>query len=343
MEEIKNHAQTILNKVLSGEDLRTLGQEESKANPGKVLLIESEDFQYKDQFPETDRIGEELFKLGLGKVGGQLVDNSDYHYVDTSGQLTRGAPSYSIIQVTEKRDIIHEINTPKKVNVRHILIAFKGAQKTDRSITRTEDEAKKRADEVVNKIKEGSKFEDLAKEYSDDTSSKEKGGELTSPVQNDGTYVKEFENEANTTAVGQSSRAFKSPFGFHILKVDSIIDANTEKRMEPQVKYIELYFDASADPWKKTGLDSKYLLSAEVEYDQALQPYIAIQFNDEGAILFEEITARNIGKPLGIFVDGLLISAPNVNEKITGGRAQLTGHFTYEEANNLVNDLNKAS
>jgi preprotein translocase subunit SecD len=60
-----------------------------------------------------------------------------------------------------------------------------------------------------------------------------------------------------------------------------------------------------------------------------------------GARLFEEITARNIGKPLAIFVEGQLISAPNVIEKISGGKAMLSGTFTYEEAQNLAADLNK--
>jgi len=65
-----------------------------------------------------------------------------------------------------------------------------------------------------------------------------------------------------------------------------------------------------------------------------------LQFNDEGAKIFEELTAKNVGKPLAIYIDQTIISAPVVQEKISGGRAQITGSFTVEEARDLVRNLN---
>ena len=52
------------------------------------------------------------------------------------------------------------------------------------------------------------------------------------------------------------------------------------------------------------------------------------------------MTAANVGKRIAIFVGGTLISAPNVQDKISGGSAQITGNFTLDEAQNLARDLN---
>ncbi|MBI4101569.1 MAG: protein translocase subunit SecD [Candidatus Nealsonbacteria bacterium] len=95
------------------------------------------------------------------------------------------------------------------------------------------------------------------------------------------------------------------------------------------------------DPFQSTALTGRYLQKAEVTFDQTTyQPLISLQFNEEGAKLFEEITGRNVGKPLPIYIDNLPISAPTVQEKISGGKAQITGSFTPEEAKALARNLN---
>ncbi len=89
-----------------------------------------------------------------------------------------------------------------------------------------------------------------------------------------------------------------------------------------------------------TGLSGRYLIKAEAVRGESLnQPQIALTFNAEGAKMFEEITGRNVGKQLAIFIDNEPISAPRVNEKIIGGKAVITG-VTLEEAKNLANLLN---
>lgn len=88
-------------------------------------------------------------------------------------------------------------------------------------------------------------------------------------------------------------------------------------------------------------LTGRYLKRAQVQFIQGMvNPSISIEFNDEGGKIFAELTKNNIGKPIGIFLDGEMISAPNVNEEITGGQAEITGQFTVEEAKQLVRDLN---
>ena len=90
-----------------------------------------------------------------------------------------------------------------------------------------------------------------------------------------------------------------------------------------------------------TALTGRYIKSASVTSDNITnQPSISVEFNDEGAKIFEELTQNNIGKPLGIFLDNSEISSPVVREKISGGRAQITGQFTWNEARQLVSRFN---
>ncbi|MEK7542108.1 MAG: protein translocase subunit SecD [Patescibacteria group bacterium] len=98
------------------------------------------------------------------------------------------------------------------------------------------------------------------------------------------------------------------------------------------------------DPFQPTALNGSLLQRAEVGFEQLGQePFIYLTFNSEGAKLFQEITGRNVGKPLAIFLDNQLLQAPIVQTEISGGKAQITGKFTIEEARQLVRDLNAGS
>ena len=98
---------------------------------------------------------------------------------------------------------------------------------------------------------------------------------------------------------------------------------------------------ASITGFNETGLTGKDLEKAGVSFAQNTNtPQIAIKFTGEGAEKFEEITKRNIGSPLAIFLDGQVISAPRVNEAISGGEAVITGQFDLEQAKNLAIQLN---
>ncbi len=93
-------------------------------------------------------------------------------------------------------------------------------------------------------------------------------------------------------------------------------------------------------PYTETGLTGRHLETARVSMHHITQePVIELVFNSEGADLFEEITARNIGKPVATFLDGEVLQIATVQEKIGGGRAQITGSFTMEEAYDTVRDL----
>lgn len=91
--------------------------------------------------------------------------------------------------------------------------------------------------------------------------------------------------------------------------------------------------------WVVTDLNETSLVSAVVEIDDLYQPYVSLRFNDEGAKLFEKITGENVGDPLGIFLKGKLLYSPVVYERITGGRADIKGVFTREEAKDLAKEI----
>ena len=91
----------------------------------------------------------------------------------------------------------------------------------------------------------------------------------------------------------------------------------------------------------ETGLTGEHLERARVEFDQnTSQPVVAIQFNDVGSGLFEEITGRNVGKPVAIFLDEVPVTIPTVNAQIAGGQAVISGDFTTDGAKALSVQLN---
>ena len=117
-----------------------------------------------------------------------------------------------------------------------------------------------------------------------------------------------------------------------------------EGKTEDEIKKIKDWQLGLEDPFQPTKLTGRYLEKSQLEFDQSTyEPYISLQFNSEGAKLFEDITARNVKKPLAIYIDNHLISAPVVQEKISGGKAQITGHFTVKEARDLAERLNEGA
>ncbi|MEK7512924.1 MAG: protein translocase subunit SecD, partial [Patescibacteria group bacterium] len=90
-----------------------------------------------------------------------------------------------------------------------------------------------------------------------------------------------------------------------------------------------------------TELNGRYVQGAQVTIDSVTgKPQVAIEFTGDGAKIFEDLTAKNIGKPLAIFLDNALIEMPTVQEKISGGKAQITGRFTVDAARQLVERFN---
>ena len=90
-----------------------------------------------------------------------------------------------------------------------------------------------------------------------------------------------------------------------------------------------------------TELTGRYLKGSQLQFDQqTYQSQVGLEFDSEGSKIFEDLTSKNVGKKIAIYLDGVGISAPTVQEAITGGKAQITGDFTSDEAKELVQRLN---
>jgi len=87
---------------------------------------------------------------------------------------------------------------------------------------------------------------------------------------------------------------------------------------------------------KQTALTGDLLSEARVNLDSRFnEPYVSVSFNAAGAKIFEEITGANVKKRLAIILDNTIYSAPVIQERISGGNAQITGSFSMDEAKDL--------
>jgi preprotein translocase subunit SecD len=94
--------------------------------------------------------------------------------------------------------------------------------------------------------------------------------------------------------------------------------------------------DGTAYLLGKAYVTGKDLTKADTTFDQFGKAAVSLKFNSEGAKLFDEATAANVGKQIAIVLDGVVISAPVVQQRISGGEAQITGKFSTPEANRLA-------
>ena len=101
----------------------------------------------------------------------------------------------------------------------------------------------------------------------------------------------------------------------------------------------ELYAIKSTERNGKAPLEGDVVTDAKDEFDQYSKPAVSMTMNSDGARRWAQLTKQNIGRSIAIVLDNYIYSAPNVNSEITGGRSQITGHFTPEQAKDLANVL----
>lgn len=207
-------------------------------------------------------------------------------------------------------------------------------------------QVRKQAVEVLAKVKAGEDFATLAKAYSEDAGSKDNGG-LYQGVK-EGDMVTAINDVIfNKLAVGEvASDLVETSYGYHIVKKEAASGSGDSATVD--FRHILFKFKTSSDigvaatdEWINTGLSGKNLKKASLEYEaNSLTPSVALEFDNEGAQLFADLTSANVGKTIAIFLDGEAISTPKVEEEILGGKATISGNFTVTEAKQLVQRLN---
>lgn len=256
----------------------------------------------------------------------------------------------------------------EEVTASHILVAYRGASASDERVLRSKEEAREKAETIRQDVLVGEDFAALAKRESDGPSAKD-GGSLGSFGR--GSMVPAFEDVAFSLSAGGVSDIVETPFGFHIIRVEKaatptpdtvsydelIVDgpgaeaqakaflfsmqSGSLTRQEDVIGLRFLFFSLLPTGWKDTPLDGKHFRSATVTVDPVTSiPVVQIMFDTEGGRIFQELTKRNVGKRLAIFVGGELVSAPVVQQEIIGGTAIITGSKNFEEARRLALDLN---
>ncbi len=223
-----------------------------------------------------------------------------------------------------------------EVSARHVLICWRDLEgcQADRS----KEEASALSAEVF-RAATPETFSSLVAQYSDDAGTKEKGGDLGSFA--GGVMVPAFNEKVFEMPLGQIDTV-ESSFGFHIIyKYDELSETQYDLS-HIFIKKVQPYDVAPhLDGWMSTKLSGAQLDRASVQFDhQTGDVQVGLEFDGEGGDLFADITERNIGQQVAIFLDGSIISAPRVDQRISGGQAVIHGNFTLDEAKLLTQRLN---
>jgi len=119
---------------------------------------------------------------------------------------------------------------------------------------------------------------------------------------------------------------FNPPFGYELM---SSLELSEGK------KPVKKYYVVKIRP----EMSGKGIVDAGPRLDEYGQRYISLSFSGQGTKDFGKVTSENVGRQLGIVLDGKLYSAPQIKQAILGGEAQITGNFSREEAQNISNAL----
>lgn len=132
-----------------------------------------------------------------------------------------------------------------------------------------------------------------------------------------------------------------------IVELPGVTDINQALELigtTAQLEFLELPPDATIAAtifdYQPTGLSGKNLKRSSVSFGDVGDPQVTLEFDQEGAQKFADITQRNIGKQVAIALDGFPITAPVVNQAILGGQAVISGQFSLDEAKGLSIQLN---
>ncbi len=273
------------------------------------------DIGFIQNVPEFD----DIYKLTHGFATGTILD-----------RVLERAGEFVVAKVTDVK------GGEPEMHARHLLISYKGAQGSTSTLTK--EQAKTKID-ALKKQATIKNFESLVKAQSNEPGAKQSGGDLGWFGR--GVWEPSFEKAVIAQPVGTISDVVETPFGYHLIwKIETRPVNDVRVSLIEYKQFTKDDLAPGNEAWKSTKLTGRHLSSARVDFNQGTgSVQVSLQFNDEGAKLFAEITKRNIQRPVAIFLDGQIISQPTVQAEILGGQAVITGQSDVNEAKILARRL----
>ncbi len=313
-------SEEVLGKILNRGDFSALAKEYSddsgtKDNGGDLGWLTAKD---------NPKIVDIAKGLEIGQITNDLV------------KIEQG---YEIVKLEDKRSKTDPfLDAPEKeVEASHLLICYEGVDNCESGLSK--EEAYTKAQRLKGEATPNN-FVELVKQNSTEPGAKESYGDLGWFSR--GAMVKPFEETVFAQSVNTISDVVETDFGYHLIYKQDERGIN-----EYKISHIFIATMSKTDivgsqqEWQNTELTGRNLARATVQFNpNDNSPEVSLEFDDEGAKMFEEVTARNVEKPVAIFLDGYPISVPTVNEKISGGKAVISGTFNIKEAKLLVQRLN---
>lgn len=326
LEATKTAANSALERINAGDDFATLGEQlqneaadSQEALPKYRILYLPEQKKFRDGLSES--VAEKIWDAEPGTIISEVIESEGgYTYDMNSGQF-RPSTRFSLFKVGEKA------------------IATK-------TTTEPGEDFATVADEVSTVETRELSIDELPEETKVDILTNVQPNQVSEIYEIDGGFaifkLLPATEEVPNARVAQIRLETRE----NAEAVLARVQPQTVETEEQQLTYDEIAFDVTPNPWQETGLDGQHFRIAKVGSDpQTNMSVVLIEFDDEGAQKFAELTERLVQQPMAIFVGGEFISAPIIQEKITGGSAQITiGSNNYyeslKEANQLANDLN---
>lgn len=127
-----------------------------------------------------------------------------------------------------------------------------------------------------------------------------------------------------------------------LVELPGVKEVGEAIQMIGKTPYLEFREEIEEEPYfLPTKLTGQYLKRAQLDFNQTtFEAQVILEFDSEGREIFKDLTTKNVGKRIAIFIDDTLISAPVVRESIPSGKAQITGRFTIAGAKELARNLN---
>ncbi|HCB51176.1 TPA: hypothetical protein DEP21_01140 [Patescibacteria group bacterium] len=289
-------------------------------------------------------IDKRISKLGVSdyKAYVQKLDNQNYIVVEIGGIADLDTAKEIIGKTLElefrlqNKDAVTSSTIAKRKEIAQTL--FANIKKEPDLMTKLVDG--RMSENIFLNYYSGATLDQLPEIYKTNISKIDalKAGDLYNGIL-EGTYttVTSQDQLGNTTGVTLK--------GFNIVRLIEKEETTISGKVEKTYSLLDVFVQDRQN-WiqaiddKGNALNGAYFKFANTSTSQVGEPVVAINFDDKGKEIFCNLTEKNIGNPMAIFVGGQLLTSPTIQAKICGGTAQIDGSFTIESAKELSNNLN---